>query len=206
LKRLVVLALALGLFALLAYGVLSHGPLTEVDRQILLFMVAHRADWLTSLAKAVSAIHQTVVVLAATALAAAVLAWRHHARSAPLLLAVPTGMLANDGLKHLFGRSRPVLEHPLVRLETLSFPSGHAIAGTLFYGALCLIVLAHVRQLSLRMAALAFALSMIALVAASRVYLGVHYLSDVLAGISFGVAWLALAVEALARWEARRPR
>jgi membrane-associated phospholipid phosphatase len=206
LKRLVVLALALGLFALLAYGVVTRSPLIEVDRQILLFMVAHRADWLTSLAKAVSAAHQTVVVLAATALAAAILAWRRHARWALLLLAVPTGMLANDGLKHVFGRSRPALEDPLVRLQTLSFPSGHAIAGTLFYGALCLVVVAHVRQLPLRMAAVTFALAMIALVAASRVYLGVHYLSDVLAGISFGVAWLALALEALARWEARRPR
>ena len=205
-KRLVVLALALGLFALLAYGVLAGTSLVEVDRQVLLFMVAHRADWLTSLAKAVSAAHQTVVVLAATALAAAILAWRRRARWALLLLAVPTGMLANNGLKHLFGRARPVLEHPLVRLETLSFPSGHAIAGTLFYGALCLIVLAHVRQRPLRLAAVAFALAMIALVAASRVYLGVHYLSDVLAGISFGVAWLALALEVLARREAGRPR
>lgn len=198
-QRLVVFAVALGLFALLAWDVAARGPLTRFDQELTLFMVAHRAAWLITLARAISSAHQTIAVLAATALVAAVLAWRRHAQWALLLLAVPTGMLANNGLKHLFGRARPVLDDPLVRLETLSFPSGHAIAATLFYGALCLLVLAHVRSYKLRVTAVAVALAMIALVAASRVYLGVHYFSDVLAGITLGVAWLALALELLAR-------
>lgn len=205
-QRLSTLAVALALFALLAYGVVSQGPLTRIDQDIVLFMVAHRAAWLTALTKAVSAAHQTVVVLSATALVAAVLAWRRHAWWALVLFAVPTGMLVNNGIKHLVGRSRPVLDDPLVRLNTLGFPSGHAIAGTLFYGALCLVVLEHVQGRKWRMAAVAAALAMIALVAASRVYLAVHYLSDVLAGIAFGVAWLALALELLARWQQRRAR
>jgi undecaprenyl-diphosphatase len=204
--RLVAAAGALALFALLAYGVLSQGPLTLLDQHIVLFMVAHRAAWLTTLTKGVSAAHQTVAVLCATALVAVWLAWRCLGDSALLLFAVPTGMLANNGLKHLFGRSRPVLDDPLVRLNSLSFPSGHAIAGTLFYGALCLVVLAHVKDRGWRMAAAAIALVMIGLVAASRVYLAVHYFCDVLAGIAFGVAWLALALELLARWRQRRPR
>jgi undecaprenyl-diphosphatase len=168
--------------------------------------VAHRAGWLTGLALALGALHQTVVVLAATALAAGVLAWRGRARWAPLLLAVPTGMLANNALKHLFGRPRPVLDDPLLRLATLSFPSGHAIAAILFYGALLLVLLAHERRRPVRLAAAAFALAMIVLVAFSRVYLGVHYFSDVLAGVCFGVAWLALWLEGLERWERRSPR
>jgi undecaprenyl-diphosphatase len=127
------------------------------------------------------------------------LAWRRHAWWALVLIAVPTGMLANNGIKHLVGRSRPVLDDPLVRVTTLSFPSGHALAATLFYGALCLVVLAHVRRRGWRMAAVAVTLAMIALVAASRLYLTVHYFSDVLAGIAFGVAWLALTLELLAR-------
>jgi undecaprenyl-diphosphatase len=198
-QRLAVLAGALALFALLAREVVSQGPITRIDRDIVLFMVAHRAAWLITLAKDVSAAHQTSAVLCATALVAAWLAWRRHAHWALLLLAVPTGMLANNGLKHLFGRARPVLDDPLVRLTTLSFPSGHALAGTLFYGALCLVVLAHVRRRGWRMAAVAVTLAMIALVAASRLYLTVHYFSDVLAGIAFGVAWLALTLELLAR-------
>lgn len=198
-QRLAVFAGALALFALLAWNVVAQGPLTRLDQGIVLFMVAHRAAWLTTLTKEVSAAHQTVAVLGATALVAGWLAWRRHAHWALVLFAVPTGMLANNGLKHLFGRSRPVLDDPLVRLTTLSFPSGHAIAGTLFYGALCLVVLAHVKSRRWRMAAVATACFMIALVAASRVYLAVHYFSDVLAGIAFGVAWLALALELLAR-------
>ena len=202
-KRLAVAVVALALFALLARAVLAQGPLTLVDREAMLFLASHRAAWVTTLTLALGATHQTVVVLAATALAAALLAWRGPARGALLLLAIPTGMLANNGLKHLFQRPRPALDEPLVRLTTLSFPSGHAIAATLFYGALCLLLLAHTRRRAVRMAAAAFAFTMIVLVDFSRVYLGAHYLSDVLGATCLGVAWLALWLEGIARWGRR---
>ncbi|MDB5861905.1 MAG: phosphatase family protein [Ramlibacter sp.] len=205
-KQLAVAVVALALFALLLHEVLAQGVLTRFDSEVLLYFAAHRSGWLTSLALATSTLHQTVAVLAATALAAAVLAWRRRARWALLLLAVPTGMLANNAIKHLVQRDRPTLDAPLVQLTTLSFPSGHAIAATLFYGALLLVLLAHQRRWPVRLAAAAFATAMILLVAFARIYLGVHYLSDVLAAICLGVAWLALWLAGLERWERRRYR
>jgi undecaprenyl-diphosphatase len=204
LKRLALALAALALFGLLAREVLAQGPFTLIDREVLLYLVAHRSAWLTSLTLAMGTLHQTVVVLAATTLVAAALAWRGRARWAMLLMAIPTGMLANNGIKHLVQRPRPVLDDPLLRLTTFSFPSGHAIAATLFYGALLLVLLAHERRPPVRLAAVVLVAGMVALVAFSRAYLGVHYLSDVLAGICLGVAWLALWLEGLERWERRR--
>lgn len=205
-KRLAVAVVALALFALLVHEVQAQGVLTRFDGEVLLYFAEHRSGWLTSLALALSTVHQTVVVLAATALAAAALAWRRRGRWAVLLLAIPTGMLANNGIKYLVQRPRPTLDEPLVQLSTLSFPSGHAVAATLFYGALLLVLLAQQRRANLRVATAAFAVAMIALVAFSRIYLGAHYLSDVLAAICLGLAWLALWLEGLERWERRRLR
>ena len=204
-KRLAIVAAALLLFALLTHAVLAKGPLTLVDRDLTLYLAAHRSGWITRFTLAMNISHQTMVVLVATALAAGALVWRRRARWAPLLLAIPSGMLANYGMKQLVGRSRPVLDDPLLRLDTLSFPSGHAVAATLFYGALLLVLLAHERRAAVRGAAAGLAIAMIAVVAASRVYLGVHHLSDVLAGLCLGVGWLVLCREGLDRWQRTLP-
>src|ERR671916_416074 len=115
------------LFALFAGQVLADGPLTGVDRAVMLFMASHRTDWLTALMLGTSALHETVKLVVVTALIAAALVWRGHAEWAWRLGAVPTGMLLNVGLKHAFQRARPVLDEPLVQIATYSFPSGHGV-------------------------------------------------------------------------------
>lgn len=197
---------ALLLFALLLVQLLTDGPLTRVDRELMLLAAAHRSGWLTTSMLWVAELHRTVPVLAATAFLAALLAWRAHAAWAWMLAAVPSGMLLNVGLKNLFIRPRPLLDEPLVHLTTFSFPSGHAVAATLFYGSLCLLVLAHERRRGRRAAAVVIAMVMVALVCSSRIYLGAHFLSDVLAGVCVGVAWLAAWTAAVRRLApGRRP-
>ena len=116
-----------------------------------------------------------------------------------LLMAVPGGMLLNVLLKSVFQRARPHFDDPLLILDSYSFPSGHTVAATLFYGVLAayLISLPGMRW-GRRLAAALSAVLMVALVALSRVYLGVHYLSDVLAGAAEGCAWLTVCVTASA--------
>jgi membrane-associated phospholipid phosphatase len=108
-----------------------------------------------------------------------------------LTLAVGGGSLLNILLKHFFHRQRPVLENPLLTLSSFGFPSGHTMGATLLYGVLAVFVAQSVRTWRLR--ALAFSMAALAgaLIGLSRIYLGAHYLTDVVGAIAVGLAWLA---------------
>jgi undecaprenyl-diphosphatase len=121
-----------------------------------------------------------------------------------VLAAVPGGMLLNVALKHVFHRARPSLEDPLLTLSTYSFPSGHTAAATVFYGLIACFLLSRVKAWPARTAIVMACCSMVALVALSRMYLGVHYLSDVLAAAAEGAAWLATCIVAVSTLQRRR--
>src|SRR5437899_7462928 len=111
-----------------------------------------------------------------------------------LLVAVPGGMLLNEWVKVLVHRQRPFIDGPFVDWSGYSFASGHTIGATLLYGQLALFILPamkarHWRRLTIFSAAL-----LIALVGFSRIALGAHFLTDVLAAIVFGVLWLAFCL------------
>lgn len=127
-----------------------------------------------------------------------------HYWLAVVLVAVPGGMLLNVALKHLFRRARPTLEDPLLTLSTYSFPSGHTAAATIFYGLLACYLVRRVESRPARAAIVAACTLMVMLVALSRMYLGVHYLSDVLAAAAEGAAWLALCITAISTLQRRR--
>jgi undecaprenyl-diphosphatase len=123
-----------------------------------------------------------------------------------LTLAVGGGSLLNILLKHFFHRQRPVLENPLVTLTSFGFPSGHTMGSTLFYGLIAVFVAEWVRTWRLRVLTFWIATVAIALIGVSRIYLGAHYLTDVLGAMAVGLAWLAFCwtgVETLRRWRAR---
>lgn len=188
--------------ALLAWQVLTAGPVVRLDLALTEFLAARRQAWLTAFMLAVANGHDTVVVLGATVLVALWRVARRQLQDLAMLAVVPAGMLLNVGLKHLFQRPRPVLEEPLVHLGTFSFPSGHAVASTVFYGALCMLVFLHARSAGTRALAALAAAAMVLLVAFSRIYLGAHYLSDVVAGVCVGM----LCVLSVLRLARRRPR
>ena len=106
-------------------------------------------------------------------------------------------MLLNVLIKHVFGRARPSFSEPFLVLTSYSFPSGHVVGTTLFYGVLAAFLVSKINAWTWRALVVLLAFVMVALVALSRVYLGVHYLSDVLAAFAEGVAWLAIFFTAL---------
>lgn len=120
------------------------------------------------------------------------------------LIAVPGGMLLNVALKHVFRRARPSFDDPLLSLLTYSFPSGHTAAATVFYGLLACYLVRRVRAWRARVTIALGAVAMVTLVALSRMYLGVHYLSDVLAAAAEGAAWLAICITAVSTLHRRR--
>jgi undecaprenyl-diphosphatase len=106
------------------------------------------------------------------------------------------GALLNLELKHHFARTRPDVAEMLRRATGFSFPSGHAMGSTVAYGALAYLAIRALKAWKWKSAALAFAVTFVAAVAASRVYLGVHWISDVGAGITAGAVWVAFTTVA----------
>jgi membrane-associated phospholipid phosphatase len=108
-----------------------------------------------------------------------------------LVVAVPGGMLLNEWLKVVVHRHRPFVDGPFVDWSGYSFASGHTIGATLLYGQLLLFVLPALKARHWRLLCGVSATSLVLLVGFSRIALGAHFLTDVLAAIFFGAVWLA---------------
>src|SRR2546423_6527455 len=111
-----------------------------------------------------------------------------------LLVAVPGGMLLNEWVKVLVHRQRPFIDGPFVDWSGYSFASGHTIGATLLYGQLALFILPAMKARHWRLLSIFSAISLVLLVGFSRIALGAHFLTDVLAAIVFGSFWLALCL------------
>jgi len=109
-----------------------------------------------------------------------------------IIVAVPCGMLLNELLKLAVHRNRPFVEGPFVDWSGYSFASGHTIGATLLYGQLLLLVLPFLKGRHLRLLCIFSAASLVLLVGFTRIALGAHFLTDVLAAIFFGIIWLML--------------
>lgn len=106
-------------------------------------------------------------------------------------------------LKLFFGRPRP--EVPLLNAAAgLSFPSGHAFMSFTFYGLLAYLLYRELKRPWLKMVSVTISILFIFLIGLSRIYLRVHYLSDVLAGMSLGVIWLTISLAVLNKLESRK--
>ncbi|GAC1540839.1 MAG: hypothetical protein NVS2B4_20210 [Ramlibacter sp.] len=191
------------MFAALVADLLLDGPVTRVDAPISNWFELHAQPWATPLMLALSAAHGTLGICALAAALAVALVLRHQSHWLPLLLVtVPGGLLLNALVKTVFHRARPTFEHPLVSLATSSFPSGHAAGATVWWGFVLMLWWAREPRPGRRALACGVAGALVLLVALSRVYLGAHYPSDVLAGIAEATAWVslcAIGANALAR-------
>jgi undecaprenyl-diphosphatase len=143
---------------------------------------------------AVTQVGSTAGVLVITAVLAGLLALRKsHYWLGRLGLTVPVAMLLNEVLKYLFHRPRPAVAHPLVKLETYSYPSGHVVSAIVLYGFVAIFLSSYMTSRFWRIVIGAAAVGVVLLVGYSRIYLGVHYPTDVLGGMIEGVAWLSIA-------------
>lgn len=103
-------------------------------------------------------------------------------------------------MKSLFERPRPIFPH-LVEASGLSFPSGHAMISFSFYGLLIYIVWREIRNKGVKYFLVVFLLLLIHLIGFSRIYLKVHFATDVMAGFSLGIIWLILSIFILRKIE-----
>jgi membrane-associated phospholipid phosphatase len=179
---------------------------TGLDNRIADELHEHATRPLTEFFEAVTTLGNGIVLAGVAAIAAYLLARRrYYAEAVLMVLAYVGAEVLSYSLKLAFRRDRPFFTDPLATVSTYSFPSGHATVSVAVYGALSLVLLRRLTGPA-RLGCLAAAVLLVSLIGFSRLYLGVHFLSDVLAGFSVGLAWLALCVVVLDLHHRRRSR
>lgn len=198
--RLLTAALTLGLlaaaFALLIFSWLGReivaGVTPMMDQQIREAVHGFASPWLTALMRGLSLYGGPSRLTPVGLVLALVFLLKGWQRGTLLIIVTMAGAgLLDLLLKQSFGRVRPAafFDYPLP--PSHSFPSGHAFFAASFFGALAVLISDRVRRRSIQVAAWVLAVALILLIGLSRVYLGVHYPSDVLAGYAAGTVWVA---------------
>ncbi|MBC9034109.1 phosphatase PAP2 family protein [Sphingomonas sp. JC676] len=179
---------------------LNEGDGAAFDRAVMLAMrvpghpdVPFGPAWLPSAVRDVTALGSSTV-LGFVVLATALFLWlRGRGRTALLVLASTSlGAVAVTIVKALVGRSRPDLIDRLMQESSNSFPSGHAASSAIVYLTLATLLFPVVREPRMRAFVIGVALVLVGAIGISRVYLGVHWPSDVIAGWAFGSFWALL--------------
>ena len=193
------------LFARLFDFVQDHGKtVTPFDRSILYFMYHHRAHWLTQAAKVLARMGSPPVI-AGVALVSAVtgIFWRKVRGAAwTMPIAIIGAGIIIQAVKLFIKRPRPSFFAPLLHESGFSFPSGHSLIAMVVYGLLGYFVLHLVHGFAAKLAVRILTVLLVVSIGVSRVYVGVHYPTDVLAGWIAGVPWLITCLalhEVLAR-------
>lgn len=199
---LMVLVLAAGVLAFVYIGhEMGEGELRQFDSAILLSLrdpsdLARLAGpwWLEEAMFEITALGGYTLILVLTlAVVGFLVVAGHHGPALFVSLSILTGWLASQGLKSFYARERPDIVPQLDIVHTASFPSGHAMMTTLVYLTLATVVARLTDRTSLRVYVIAAALLISFVVGLSRIYLGVHWPSDVAAGWALGAAWAALS-------------
>ena len=200
----IILMVAVFVFGKIAEDVMTVDSIVRMDLEISRWFETHATPLLTMGFLFITELHSTPGALVLSFLFALYLAYKRAWDWVWLVVvSVPLGMILNVLLKHVFQRARPSFEHPLLTLTTYSFPSGHTAAATLLYG----VVGAYLISVSKgwpRLLIAVLVLLMVVLVGLSRIYLGVHYLSDVLAAVASSTVWLAFTITAIVTWRKRQ--
>jgi membrane-associated phospholipid phosphatase len=168
-------------------------PLTGADHQIAGWFHAHLSQALVNILRVLSEPGAAEWIGVVLFIAVILLAWkRAWPALATIIIAVPGGMLLNELLKLAVHRHRPFLYGWFVDWSGYSFASGHTIGATLLYGQLLLFVLPVIKSKRRQRLAILFVAMLVMLVGFSRIALGAHYLSDVIAAIFLGTLWLMI--------------
>ena len=204
-RQLFVAALATALFVALGLAI-DANRLSDADAFVRAWAHSFASPYMTSLMLKVTALGSIGAIAAFGAIALAVLLRSGDRPGARLLVGLMGGALVlENALKALFARGRPP---PFFGTEpqSYSFPSGHALFSLCFYGALAILGGRHLLSARARSALWIAAASLALAIGGSRIYLGVHFPTDVLGGYLIAIAWIALALNCERRLGAQTMR
>jgi undecaprenyl-diphosphatase len=192
-------------FAWLAEGVL-HGRTQRFDDHVRMLVHGHANPALTAAMRGLSQVGSPASLIALGALVIIFFVRAGRPRTAILfIIAILGAELLDQLLKLLFHRTRPVAFFGLAEPIGYSFPSGHSLVSCVFFGVLAAFAAARTESRARRWLYYIVAALMIGAIGFSRIYLGVHYLSDVLAGYAGAIVWV-FSVASARRWRRRARR
>jgi len=169
---------------------LIEGDVSSTDRAILLSVDRIRTPWLTATAIDVTALGSITLVVLFSAFTLVLLLVLHDRLGALQLLAASVGAgILTLVTKDIIERTRPTEAQQLISVSGFSYPSGHSVSTSALYLTIAIIAGRYADRAGARAAVVLVAAVVILAVGASRVYLGVHYATDVVSGISLGAAW-----------------
>ena len=183
-------------FAAIADAIGDNGRIVAADSALTHWIEFHDTEWGEKLFTGVSMLGAPIlagiIVLASLFYARR----RDWLRAAALPLATVSGAAVNTLLKHIFHRGRPEYASEFIKHASWSFPSGHAMESAVGYGMLLVVMLHAVHNPARRRLIIGLVTLLILLIGVSRVYLAVHFLTDVIAGWLAGGAWLLVCATA----------
>lgn len=185
-KRWIIAAICMVVFLIILEDVLDN-EIVNFDKAVYSFVISTKTDIVTSFFKNVTFLGSAVPLISICIVSFIVL---KNKKIAALILANLTISAAlNLLLKNVIRRDRPI-GYRLIEESGFSFPSGHSMASMAFYGLIIYFVIRFVKNRALKIFLSIMLSLLIILIGMSRIYLGVHYPSDVLAGFVFTVAYL----------------
>jgi undecaprenyl-diphosphatase len=170
-----------------------EGEVAAIDSAILLAVAKTRTPWLTVAAVDVTALGSITLVVLFSAFTLLVLLVLGNRMDAIQLVAASAGAgILTLVTKNFFERIRPEEAQQLIVVSGFSYPSGHSVSTSALYLTIAIIAGRHAQHSGARTAVFSAVSVVLIMIGASRVYLGVHYATDVVSGISLGAAWALL--------------
>jgi undecaprenyl-diphosphatase len=199
LKKQLLIAFFISIVSLLGFTTMailvSRHTITAFDRNVISYIQGYETSILTNIMKIFSAIGETqpVVVISILSIFFLYKVLKHRSELILFISVMVGANLIYSTLKQLFHRARPDL-HRLAEASNYSFPSGHATMAFALYGVLTFLLWRHIPTRIGRAIVIIFSAIMIIAIGISRIYLGVHYPSDIIAGYFISAFWLTFAI------------
>jgi undecaprenyl-diphosphatase len=199
------ITLALGTFVAVTHESVAQGNAAEADRAILRWMSDRRTPTLNGVMVGITTFGSRTFLASLIVVTLAILIVRRERREVIHLVVASLGLGALVWVtKGIVERARPTEVAHVVNVSGFSYPSGHSAATATLYLTMAVIAASHLRTRAAKAALVAGVALLVALVGLSRVYLGVHYPSDVLGGMSLGASWALMLAAAVAVLASRR--
>ena len=163
----------------------------KIDSSVESFVIGIRQNNLTKIFSIITNLGSATALIAITLVILLVAIIKHHRLPISTMINLPSIFIINEITKAIIRRPRPTGIH-LVEATGFSYPSGHTIVSLAFYGFIMKSLCERIKNKSLKIIINIMGITLIILISLSRIYLGVHYLTDIIAGYILGTTYLIL--------------